>query len=181
MITFNVKDEVMVNLPTKVEDITVDYLRDVSNEIIVAPDYALIGLIQGTGIAELLFANQKKKGGLTTTVLPIFIKAGETNVELIKNVNIKDTIVISRSNIEMGEHVRLSNNILTIPTLIKYIEQDDNLRHSIIDRSFFVNRHISANTMAYAVEFKIVPVNDIHGVYTTRDADYHNPFVNKIK
>lgn len=178
MITFTVNDEIKVNLPTSIKDIDVKFLSDLSNEVSVAENYVLIGLIQGLPIRELPFLRQKSKKGFATTVLPVFIKAGKTDNELIKSCDVKDKLIISKTNIEIAEHIRLANNILTLDTLTKYIEIDDALRHSIVNIEFFKNNNISKDTMCYAIEFKLVPVSDIHGKYCS--IEMNNPFVNTI-
>ena len=57
---------------------------------------------------------------------------------------------------------------------------DDELRRSIVTGKFFSDREISKDTRAFAIEFKVVPVTDIHGVYSKIDT-IDNPFVKKIE
>lgn len=180
MVTFNVKDEITINCPTSSDEISVNFLQNIANEIYLAPDYVLIGLIQGVKLADLAYANSTKNKNLTTTVLPVFIKAGETKSKMISAAETKATIHISKSNIELGEHIRLSNNILTIQTIINYLTIDDELRRSIVTGKFFADREISKDTRVFAIEFKVVPVTDIHGVFSKIEA-IDNPFVKKIE
>lgn len=178
MITFTVNDEIEVNLPTNLKDIDVKFLNDISSEVEVAENYVLIGLIQGLPIKSLAFLSQSKRKDITTTVLPVFIKAGKTDCEIIKHCEIKDKIIISKTNIEIAEHIRLANNILTLSTLGHYVDIDNNLRHSILNTDFYKSHNIPSTTMCYAIEFKLVPVTDIHGKYCS--IEMNNPFVNKI-
>lgn len=180
MVTFNVKDEVTINCPTSSDEISVDFLQTIANEIYLAPDYVLIGLIQGIKLADLAYANGSKNRNLVTTVLPVFIKAGVTNSEMIQAAKTKATIHISKSNIELGEHIRLSNNILTMQNLIQYLTIDDDLRRSIVTGKFFTDRNISKDTRVFAIEFKVVPVSDIHGIFS-KIGTIDNPFVKKIE
>lgn len=180
MVTFNVKDEITINCPTSSNEITVDFLQDISKEIYLAPDYVLIGLIQGVKFADLAYANGTKNKNLVTTVLPVFIKAGDTKSEMISAAETKATVHISKSNIELGEHIRLSNNILTLQNIIQYLTIDDDLRRSIVTGKFFSDREISKDTRVFAIEFKVVPVSDIHGVFS-KIGTIDNPFVKKIE
>lgn len=180
MVTFNVKDEITINCPTTSDEISVDFLQAISKEIYLAPDYVLIGLIQGVKLADLAYANSTKNKNLVTTVLPIFIKSGKTDSEINRSVQIKDVLHISKSNIELGEHVRLSNNILTMQNIINYLTIDDELRRNIVTGKFFTDRNISKDTKVYAIEFKIVPVSDIHGYFVKHEMS-ENPYVKKIE
>lgn len=179
MITFNVNDELTINCPTKSDDITTKFLSDLANEVYVAPEYILVGLIQSARIAELAYGANGKNKNVVTTVLPVYIKAGKTDNELVNSLTLKDKLHISKSNIELGEHVRLANNILTLQTLMQYFAIDDQLRREVITGKFFTDRNIDKDTRAFAVEFKIVPVSDIHGFFKNIDMD--NPYVKKIE
>jgi hypothetical protein len=57
---------------------------------------------------------------------------------------------------------------------------DDDLRRSIVTGKFFADRNISKDTRAFAIEFKVVPVSDIHGIFSKIEA-IDNTFVKKIE
>lgn len=161
MIKFPFKNRIEVSLPTSIDEITEEYLKDVATEINVAPDYSLICLVSITSLNEIAFANVKKKNGMTSVVIPVFIKCGESDSNFIKSIDIKDKLVISRSNIELSDHVRLANNKLSINDIIYYLANDDELRKNVLTNKL----DFDANTKVCLLEYKIVPNNDIHGAY----------------
>ena len=64
-----------VSLPTSLSEIPNEYLYDVTKDIVIADDYSLIGICYCEALSSILFANNAKKGKITTGVVPIFIKA----------------------------------------------------------------------------------------------------------
>ena len=180
MIKFTVKNQIEVALPTSIEELTNDYLFNVTKEINISEDRTLIALVSVSTLDVLAFdSTSKKKNGSTVAVIPIFVKTGDTDSEFINNIKCGDKLVLSRTAIELGDHVRVTNNMITCANIMQYINIDDNLRKSLITKTFFADNNIIGNPKVYMVDFKLVGNCDIHGAYIEPE-DFKNPFVNNI-
>ncbi len=174
MLTLNVhgnSGEYNLNIPTSINEITEEYINSVTHHVKVAPNYALIGTIFREKLSTIILATRSRKKDSSIPVIPIFIKAGETTDDFIKSLNVRDKIVISPSDIMMGYHISTPRNLLTINTLLDVIEGDTNI--------FQKTRELT--DYCYFIEFKLVPVCNIHGAYEQPEiASYVNPFVTKL-
>lgn len=163
----------ILNLPTSLNEITSDYLIDVTSSINVAPNYSLIGICYREAFSSVLFANNTKKKNLTTAVVPIFVKCGKCDNDFINNILIGDKLIISSSQIALGQHVNAPYNTLTINHIINCTLGDTNI----------YKESLKYNDPCYFLEFKLVPNVDIVGVHKTDDPEFHtcNPFVEKVE
>lgn len=182
MIKFEVNNEIEVNLPTSIKEITNEYLTSVATEITVANYHTLIALITVSNLKDMAFScvSNKTKNGITASVIPVFVKKGKDDNVFYQSINTGDRILISRTAIEMGDHVRLSNNLITPGNIANYLKLDDKLRTSIINNKFFEDKSINVIPNIYMVEFKMIADSDIHGFYKESKL-LHNPFVNKMR
>ena len=158
---------VLMNLPTKLSEITPEYLNDVTSNLVIADNYSLIGILYRESLASVILANNRKQKNITTSVIPIFVKAGATNTEYIKNMSCGDKIVIASSDIAMGHHVVCPKNKITINNILDYCDGDKEA----------YQRAISISKPCYYLEFKIVPNCNIHGNYIEDNDSYENPFI----
>lgn len=159
-----------VNIPTSLDEITKEYIDSVVSQIVVAPNYSLIGVVFKEKLSTLLFTNKNKKDIKGIPVIPIFIKAGETDDSFIHNINFKDTLIISDSDIMMGHHVSCPKNVLTLSNVLSTFEGDQNIYRNVTN--------IKDN--CYFISFKIVPNCNIHGHYDRNKTNtFVNPFILK--
>jgi len=150
------KGKVIMNLPTNVEDIKVEYLLDVTKHIKVAPEYSLVALVYKTTLAEAL--NVKNKNGNLASVIPLFVKCGNTDNEFINSISTKDIVVITGSNLSLGIHIGNPFNELSLSTVISIVSKDaDIVRNSFSDKNIY-----------HFVEFKLIPNCNINGVLKHR-------------
>ena len=164
----NSKDgKVLMNLPTKLSEITPEYLSSVTSDVVIADNYSLIGILYKESLASVILANNRKQKNITTSVIPIFVKAGATDTEYIKNMSCGDKIVIASSDIAMGHHVVCPKNKITINNILDYCDGDKDA----------YQRAISISKPCYYLEFKIVPNCNIHGNYIEDNDSYENPFI----
>lgn len=156
------KGKVILNLPTSIEDITVEYLKEVTEHIKVAPEYSLVALVYSTNIAEVL---NMKNVSANVAVVPMFVKAGKTDSEFINGINIKDILTITSGNLSLAIHVPNSYNQLSINKVVSLMEKDSNVR-----KTSFADKNIYR-----FVEFKLVPncnINAVIGIHNPIKADY---------
>lgn len=136
-----------LRLPQSIREITEDYLKEVSNEINVAPNYSLIGLVYKEKLSTILNASKSNKN-IATKVTPVFVKrdANESN-EFIKNINIGDIMIVAPSDIEIGNHVTLPRNSYSIGRVTSTI-----LKETTIAKKVFEYTEVVC-----FLEFKIIP------------------------
>ena len=170
MLKFEVKGNngsILMNLPTKLSEITPEYLNEVTSNVKVADNYSLIGILYRESLASVILANTRKQKNITTSIVPVFVKSGATDTEYIKNISCGDKIIIAPSDIALGHHVTCSKNQITISNILAYCEEDKEAYQKAIK--------ISQN--CYYLEFKIVPNCNIHGNYIEESDSYKNPFI----
>ena len=160
-----------LNLPTSLNEIDESYIMEVTNHVKVDANYTLIGVVFREKLSTLVLASRKSKKNSDIPVIPIFVKAGETDSKLINSLKIRDKLIISASDIMMGYHVSAPNNLITINTILDLLDGDMKV----------YNQLMSSQEMCYFIEFKLVPNCNIHGAYGATDvAGFENPFVKKL-
>lgn len=160
-----------LNLPTSIEELTEDYISQVTSHIKIDTNYTLIGVVFREKLSTLVLAARKNKKNSDIPVIPIFVKAGETNSKLINSLKIGDKLLISASDIMIGHHVFAPNNLITINTILDLLDGDMKI----------YNQLIASQEMCYFIEFKLVPNCNIHGAYIKDDkSSFISPFVTKI-
>lgn len=149
--------EVILNLPTSINEFTDDYLKKVTESVIVADNYSLIALCHREKLANFILAGKNNKDRINTAVVPIFVKAGKITTSncIINNIKTTSKLIISPSQLALGHHVNLINNTCTINKLIKYIDGD----------GYAYQNALKNNKEVYFLEFKIIPNCDIIGYY----------------
>lgn len=146
----------ILNLPTKLDEVSADYLTKLAEQIEVADHYSLIGICYREKLTTLVLAQNQHKKSVDTAVIPIFIKAGYTDNEFIKGLSLRNKIVIASSDIAIGQHVNLPGNVLSPKNVIDACN---------LNRNFAMQKDL--NEYCYLLEFKIVPNNAIKSYYTS--------------
>ena len=162
------KGNVILNLPTSIEELTKDYLINITNEVNVGNNYSLIALCHREKLSAFIMAGRNKKNDMSTAVVPIFIKHGSITTDShVNNINVGDKLIIAPSNMAMGLHVNISKNTLTMGTLLNFIDGD----------GFAYQNALKYKEQVYFIEFKIIPNCDIVGYYKDNNStDFDNPF-----
>lgn len=160
-----------LNLPTSLNEIDESYIMEVTSHVKVDANYTLIGVVFREKLSTLILAARKSKKNSDIPVIPIFVKAGETDSKLINSLKIRDKLIISASDIMMGYHISAPNNLITINTILDLLDGDMKV----------YNQLMASQEMCYFIEFKLVPNCNIHGAYGSTDvAGFENPFVKKL-
>lgn len=146
----------VLTYPTNLKELTSEFLSKVAEEIVPAPNYSLIALCYRERLHNIIFtANQKSdNANLQTAVIPIFVKTGNKPEDKFI-ANIGDKVVIAGSQLALGHHVMAAKNPLTINNLLWYTKGDAAAYHNALNVKDYV----------YFLEFKLIPNNDIVGVY----------------
>lgn len=168
----NGTDRIIFKFPTKLSEITPSYLRIVTAGVHIADNYTLVGLIYRETLGSIIIARKQSKKGLTSGVIPVFIKAGETTNEFNKKIAIKSKLIIPSSFLIAGHHVVSPINTLSIDTFIKYLDKDTTVAQR------YNNNY--GNEECYFVEFKLVPNSDIVGYYDNSTRSIPSTYFNII-
>lgn len=160
-----------LNLPTSLNEIDESYIMEVTNHVKVDANYTLIGIVFREKLSTLVLAARKSKKNSDIPVIPIFVKAGETDSKFINSLNVRNKLIISSSDIMMGYHVSAPNNLITINNILDLLDGDMKV----------YNQLMASQEMCYFIEFKLVPNCNIHGAYGAIDVvGFENPFVKKL-
>lgn len=138
-------------MPTSMSEINMNVIADYVKHVNVANDYALIAVVFKERPITIVSVSKQNKNASVSGVA-VMIKSN-TNNEFIKGIKLGDTIVISPSDISMGHHVNSPDNPLTPGFLLNLLQTNADLNKKLM----------AVNVPTYFVEFKIVPVCNIHG------------------
>lgn len=147
--------------PTSIDELDADWLVKVSANIKPAKHYSLIALVYKESLNSVVTTYKQRKKNMTSVVVPIFIKAGETDSTFINSLKTKDKLVISPQMLQLAYHVNAWGNSLSIDQLVTLLDEDP---------TAFM-RTVSLKTPVCFVEFKIIGNNDIVGASTD---EYNN-------
>ena len=167
------KQEFILRLPTKLSEITSDYLKAVTNDIVIAPYHAVIASIYRAKLPEVISTNKKSKA-MAVSIVPVFVKANvpleteKPTFDMLAGIKAADRIIIAGTDIERGYQLSTPKNMITMENVIKIYNHDNAFAKEVmIDQNYY-----------FFVDFKMVPIGDIKGKYNmSNPADFVNPFV----
>lgn len=160
--------EVAINLPTRLDEITPEYLNNVTKEVEIANNYSLIALCHKEKLSAFVLAGRGKKEQMSTAVVPLFIKRGNVDDQnKVLLMNCGDTILITPTAISMGLHCNIPKNDLNMGKFMAILKDD----------TYGYQKAAYITDEVYFLEFKIVPNCDILGYYNKSFLeDFVNPF-----
>lgn len=167
----------LMSLPTKISEITSDYLLGVTKDIVVAPYHAVVATIYRCKLPEVI-STSKKSRAMAIAIVPIYVKSNlpleteKPTFDLINKIKCGDKIIIAGTDLERGYQLSTPKNFITIENIIKIYNHDNDFAKDVMrDQNYY-----------YFVDFKLVPINDIKGFYEPSNvAAYVNPFVSVVK
>lgn len=145
--------DLVISLPTNLDEITGSYLSNISSAVSPAPHYVLIAAVYRAKLVEVLNANKHKKDA-SISVICKYVKSGTTDIDFINALNTGDNIIISGSDLSVAQHITCKGNKYSIGYITTKV--GDN-------REIF-NQALVDMTYNYFVEFKLVPESDIKAV-----------------
>ena len=161
--------EFELSLPESLEEIPVDYFKECTEFVHPAPNYALVAIVYKDSLNLILTAS-KKKEGVNVQIVPVFVKSGTTDSEFVKSLNIGDKVVISGSDLSIGNHINSPYNKITPDNIIRVCQN--------AGREFYQST-LELNTPICLVEFKLVPVGAIRSKLDRTKNSFVNPFIHK--
>lgn len=160
---------VTFNFPTSLDEITPEYLSQVTANVKVADNYSLVGIVYQEVLSSVILARKQSKKNITSGVVPIFIKAGNTDIDFIKSAKCKNKIIISSTQLSLGYHVTAAKNVLGLDYFIRVLDQDTTIAKRY-------NNNYGMEKCCF-VEFKLVPNCDIVGIYDSTKVDVDNKYI----
>lgn len=140
-----------LRMPTSMSEINMNVIADYVKHVNVSKNYALIAVVFKERPISIVSISKQNKNASVSGVA-VMIKSN-TNDEFIKDVKLGETIVISPSDIAMGHHVNSPANVLTPGFLLNLLQTNADLNKKLM----------AVKVPTYFVDFKIVPVCNIHG------------------
>lgn len=138
-------------MPTSMSEVDMNVISNYVNHVNVSKDYALIAVVFKERPITIVSVSRQNKNASVSGVA-VMIKSN-TDDEFIKDIKLGETIVISPSDIAMGHHVNSPDNVLTPGFLLNLLQTNADLNKKLM----------TVNVPTYFVDFKIVPVCNIHG------------------
>ena len=173
MKTFKVNGDAgsyLITLPQSLDEIGTDYLKQCTDFINPAPNYAVVAVVYKDSLSLILTA-YKKKTATNMAVVPVFIKAGTNDSEFIKSIELGDKVVVSGSDLSIGHHIQAPFNKIT-PTIITALCEGD--------KDIYKEAMIMTEPVCF-VEFKLVPISAIHAKLDDNvKISINNPFVTNV-
>ena len=151
--------EVKFNFPTKLEELTSEYLLGVTEGITVAPNYSLIGLVYHEKLSTLFMTCRSKKKNASIGIIPIFVKSGKSDESIVSTAKVGQKLLISNSQIQLAHHCAAPSNRLTLDYFAKIVDAN-------IDKDLYQTLLVNNDSQEVLfVEFKIIPNCDIVALY----------------
>lgn len=149
------------HFPTSLDEIDANYLFEITKHVEIAEHHSLIGIVYHEKLFDIIVSRKRNQKGLTAGVVPIFIRAGKTDSAFIKTGDCKDKLIIPSTSLSLGYHVAVPKNVLSLDYFIRAIDSDNTLAKRY-DSNY-------GNEQCFFVEFKIIPNNEIKGIYKTAE------------
>ena len=156
----------VINLPQSLKEIGTEYLSDCTKFINPAPNYAVVAIVY-KDLLSLVLTAAKKKTPVNTAVIPVFVKAGDSDSEFIKSINLGDRVVVAASDLSIGHHISSPYNKITPSTVSIICDGDKDI----------YRESMTMQEPVCFVEFKLVPISAIHAKLDNTTKNYINPFV----
>ena len=162
--------EFELNLPESLDEIPVEYFKDCTEFVHPAPNYALVAIVYKDSL-NLILTAAKKKEGAQVQIIPVFIKAGNTDSSFINDLAIGDKIVVSGSDLSIGNHIVSPYNKITPDNIVRVCQN--------AGREFYQST-LELQTPICLVEFKTVPISAIRSKLDKTPNRFINPFIHKV-
>jgi len=162
--------EFELSLPESLDEISVDYFKECTNFVHPAPNYALVAVVYKDSL-NLILTAAKKKEGASIAIVPVFIKAGTTDSEFIKGLETGNKIVVSASDLSIGNHINSPYNKITPDNIVRVCKGAG---------KEFYQKTLELNTPICLVEFKLVPISAIRANLDRTKNSFINPYIHKV-
>lgn len=163
--------EVKFNFPTNLKELSKEYLKEVTDSVVVAPNYTLVGMVYHEALPSVILTCRNKKKTASIGVIPIFIKSGaNSEPSVVDSAEIGQKLLISNNQLQLAYHCAAPSNKLTLDYFANVID-------NTIDRDLYERAIADKDgSEVLFVEFKIIPNCDIIALYN-ESKSVVNPYV----
>lgn len=181
-----------INLPTSLNEITPEILGTLTEGVKLPDYYCIVALCFEVKLMDIAI-NVNSNKEQTVNVIPLLAKI-HTDKDHPKYLEVGHKVIIERSSLERGTHLHLAS-MINSNNVKNYIKNNETLRQRLIkggDGSVVESNIVSItdskkdvvkkindkSPKVYILEFKIIPVNDIHATIAV-DHAIIDPFKTK--
>lgn len=164
--------KVTFNFPNSIKEIDENYLNEITKDLAIADNYTLVGMCYSEKLSNIILTARSKRDS-KIRVTPIFIKAGKTDIDFIKNAKMKQRVVTMQSQLSLGVHVTLPAHKLTLDYFANVIKTAAN--KNIYEQEL----NNKDNRDCIFIEFKLIPNVDVIGLLDT-DLSYSSDTYVKV-
>jgi len=170
-----------LSIPTTLKEVTEDYLKAVTINVVPEKYWAVVAVICRTDLATL--CNDSKKNGTVSATYKLVKKNDPDNGISALDGSI---LLCEGTAVMRGIEIAAPDNVLAPSKIIEYVKTHNEVVRRSEDKINFANGKFY-NTIMF-VTFKLIPLNDIHGWYTETpftgsdfDVDKANSIVKKYR
>lgn len=165
-----------INFPTDVNEITAHHLNVITASANIPAHYCIVALCFKTKLFDFAAMVRNNSGG-SVSVVPLLAKVNKEDAGF---ANVGDRIIVDKTDLERGSHINFKT-MISSNNAKAYINSDPELIRGILSKKDIpLNESLKLSQSPYivVVEFKIIPVNDIHAAIP-RDSKSEDPFMIK--
>lgn len=162
--------EFALNVPTKLGEITPEYLLKATEHIKVADNYAMIALVLTTKLSEYCYTLNNPKGKQPEVgVTPILIKYNVSD-DVKVDFEQGEIVIVANSDLERAYHCNVPS-MITSDRIGEYIMSDEEFRKNLqLGNIKDENGNRLGDNYIKMIQFKIIPICDIHGSFKPLDS-----------
>ena len=170
-LTNNVSTNKIAYIPTKLNEISADFLKTITKTINLNNYQCLVALVTKTKLFDFAAYIGNPNTSREFSVTPILAKINNT-ADLPISVEVGDKIITSRSEIERGIHISVPT-MCSSTRLSAFIQEDKELFKKILTGQLMDEEGVNiAQKTIYIVEFKILPVNALYAAVNASFTKY---------
>ena len=160
-----------LNLPTSLSEISNDYLKTITDDIVIAEHYALIAISYKAKLIDLLMSANNKKS-ITTLTAYSFIKANVADDSFLSTIPFGTNLIVNNDQVNLYKPIPVPTNVLSIKNVLK---------HTVGDKALY-SKAMAIHDDIYCLEFSIVPMIDILGTTNqTNESNIDNEFIKPME
>ena len=170
-LTNNVSTNKIAYIPTKLNEISADFLKTITKTINLNNYQCLVALVTKTKLFDFSAYIGNPNTSREFSVTPILAKINNT-ADLPISVEVGNKIITSRTEIERGVHISVPT-MCSSTRLSAFIQEDKELFKKILTGQLMDEKGVNIAQMTiYIVEFKILPVNAIYAAVNASFTKY---------
>lgn len=150
-----------IKFPTDVSEVTTEVLNEITKNVKLPKHYCIVAMCYKTKVFDFV-ASLNKNVGPTIQMVPLLAKVNSEDIaDNNPELKVGDRVVVERASIERGTHLHLPT-MVSITNAGKYFSKDRELCSAIVKGQYDYGNKLITKPEIVILEFKILPVGDIH-------------------